>query len=266
MLGRRVVIPLAVAGAMAVGAVAGAVLGVPGLSGASTTNVIQTAGSSVPGSGKATRPDGPRAEIEAAAKALNLTTEQLLSKLSDGTTTIADVAKQQNVEIDTVIDAIAAADRQRIEDFVNNPLRTHDRGRGAVGKGAAGMDLEAVAKALEMTPQELITELRGGKSIAEVAQDKGVDLDKVIDAMVTAGGARIDKAKDAGKITQQEADDAKAKLKERVTKIVNGELPEGAGPGFGFRGGRGLGLGHFGGKGGAPNVPKTPSSTIPPPG
>ena len=56
MLGRRVVIPLAVAGAMAVGAVAGAVLGVPGLSGASTTNVIQTAGSSVPGSGKATRP------------------------------------------------------------------------------------------------------------------------------------------------------------------------------------------------------------------
>ena len=36
MLGRRLVVPLAVVGSVAVGGVAGAVMGVPGLSGAST--------------------------------------------------------------------------------------------------------------------------------------------------------------------------------------------------------------------------------------
>ena len=39
--------------------------------------------------------------LDAAAKALNLSTKDLLSKLSDGKTTIADVAKAQNVERQT---------------------------------------------------------------------------------------------------------------------------------------------------------------------
>ena len=59
--------------------------------------------------------------LDAAAKALNLTTQQLTEKLSDGKTTIADVAKQQNVDVNTVIDAMAAADKARIGDIVNKP-------------------------------------------------------------------------------------------------------------------------------------------------
>ena len=42
--------------------------------------------------------------LDAAAKALGLSTEDLLKKLSDGKTTIADVAKAQNVDVQKVIE------------------------------------------------------------------------------------------------------------------------------------------------------------------
>jgi len=46
--------------------------------------------------------------------------------------------------------------------------------------------LEAAAEALGMTPDELKTELRQGKSIAEVAEARNVEVDKVVDAIVAA--------------------------------------------------------------------------------
>ena len=52
--------------------------------------------------------------LDAAAKALNLSTEDLLEKLSDGKTTIADVAKQQHVDLQTVIDAMEAVAKHDI--------------------------------------------------------------------------------------------------------------------------------------------------------
>ena len=73
------------------------------------------------------------------AKALNLSTDELLEKLSDGKTTIADVAKQQNVDVQTVIDAMAAAAKSDINDMVNNPLPVRlDFPDGLKGPGIFG--------------------------------------------------------------------------------------------------------------------------------
>lgn len=58
----------------------------------------------------------------------------------------------------------------------------------------ARIELKAAAEALGMTPEELLTELKAGKSIAQVAEDKGVELDTVTDAMVAAGTARLEEA------------------------------------------------------------------------
>lgn len=77
-----------------------------------------------------------------------------------------------------------------------------------------GPGLEAAATALGMTTDELKAELEAGATIAQVAADEGVDVDTVIDAMVT------------------EATDG---IRERITAIVNGEAPLG-GPGRGPRG------------------------------
>jgi hypothetical protein len=248
MASRRLTTALLVVGSVAVGGAVGAVIGVPALSGAQENGSTST---TVP-NGQNEKPFMHRGggEIEAAAKALNLTTEQLLQKLSDGKTTIADVAKEQNVDINTVIDAMVGADRQRIEDFVNNPLPKNGFGGGfrfgfghgpALGKLGAGLD--ELAKSLGVTTDELQQELRDGKSIADIAKAHNVDVQKVIDDLVNAANSKIDDAKNNGKLTDEQATRLKAELKQHITDFVNGSLPkfgmglrpDGAGEGPGMR-------------------------------
>jgi hypothetical protein len=242
MLGRRFVIPLVVIGSVAVGGVAGAVLGVPSLSGASSNATTATTPTSVAGQqarGKGALRGALGDRFEAAAKALNLTPQQLKEKLSDGKTTIADVAKQQNVPINDVIDAIAAADRKAIEDWVNEPL-PFAGGPGVAGKGhafgrlGAFGGLDEIAKALGTTPQQLIQDLMSGKSIKDIAQANHVDVNKLIDDAVKAASDRIDQAEAAGKITADQANNAKSMLRDAITKLVNGDLPKFGNGGFHF--------------------------------
>jgi hypothetical protein len=256
MLGRRFVIPLIVIGSVAAGGVAGAVLGVPSLSGASATGTSVTSTSIAGKHGHfkgGLRGGAMGGRFEAAATALHLTPAQLKQKLSDGKTTIADVAKQQNVPINDVIDAIAAADRKAIENWVNTPLAGPFAGGsgaangavpnngnapniGGLGKGLGRFGgfggLNEIAKALGTTPQQLIQDLMSGKSIKSIAQANHVDINKLIDDAVKAASDRIDKAEAAGKITADQATQAKSMLRDAITKIVNGQLPS-----FGGKGG-----------------------------
>src|SRR5262249_51310450 len=82
-------------------------------------------------------------------------------------------------------------------------------------------ELAAAAKALDMSPSALVTQLRSGKSIADVAKDKGVDTQTVIDAIVADVKARLADRVKAGDITQAQADDFAADLTTRVTAFVN---------------------------------------------
>jgi len=261
MVGRRFAIPLIVAASVGAGGIAGAVLGVPGLSGASTT-------SSTPSSVPDGRPGGhvrggPAGDFAAAAKALNLTADQLKQKLSDGKTTIADIAKQENIPLDTVVNAIADADHDRIEQFVNNPLPKFGpdgpggpgKGFGFFGGGAATGQFDAAAKALDITTQELMTDIRNGQSIADVAKAKNVDVNTVINDMVTAAQQQITDAKNAGKLSDAQATKIETNLKDRITELVNRKLGD---HGFGF-GGRGHGPGGPG-DGGSPNPTSSPVS------
>jgi hypothetical protein len=251
MMRSRVMTGIAVVTAVAAGGVGGALIGVPGLSGAQPFSATVTAAPD------GSKPDGHlRAAplLDAAAKALNLTTQQLRDKLSDGTTTIADVAKAQNVDIDKVIEAMTAADKDRIGDIVNKPwpkpgagpgLRPGGPGmRGGHGFGLAGASLDAVAKALGITTDELKTDLGKGQTIAEIAKAKGLEVDDVITALVKDATARIDKAVTDGHLKQDMADKLKAALKTGITEFVNNGFPKGpkdGGIGFGFGGRRGHG-------------------------
>ncbi len=75
-------------------------------------------------------------------------------------------------------------------------------GRGLGGGLGAGID--AAAKALGITSDELKADIKNGQTIAQVATAKGVDVQTVIDAVVAA---------------------ETTKLKDEVTKIVNGVKP-----------------------------------------
>lgn len=93
-------------------------------------------------------------------------------------------------------------------------------GRGGVeGKKQFG---ETAAGAIGIDVATLRTELEGGKSIAEVAQARGVDPQKVIDAIVAKATADIDQAVADGKIPAERAADIKSKLGTRIAEMVNG--------------------------------------------
>jgi hypothetical protein len=109
-------------------------------------------------------------------------------------------------------------------------------GHGGPG-GLDADDLTAAARVLGMTEAELTTALNGGKSAATVAKDKGVDLGKVIDAIVASDQAEIAAAVKAGTMTQAQADQRLANLTAHVTDEVNGVA--GAGGRMGGHGGPG---------------------------
>ena len=210
----------------------------PGLSGASTTSSsTESAANGNSGSGNATTaPNGrkPRAgalggDFAAAAKALNLTTEQLMQKLSDGKTTIADVAKQQNVDINDVINAMAAADRQRIDDIVNNPLPEVRRGQGRPGPGGLRRFGGIAAAGSTRPRRHSASRPSSCKPICATAsrsptspRSKNVPVPTSSRRSPIEADARIDQAVKDGKLTQAQADNAKKKVDDVITELVNG--------------------------------------------
>ena len=81
---------------------------------------------------------------------------------------------------------------------------------GGRGFGLGQPELEAAAKVLNMTTDELSTALQSGKTLKQIASDQGVDYAKVQEAVQAAHVAelrdRIQQALDNGTITQENAD------------------------------------------------------------
>lgn len=210
--------------------------------------------------------DGPIAE---AATAIGIRPSELVAALRDGAT-IAQVAEAHGVDPDDVVDAIVADQRDRLERAVRDGVMTRDEADRVLAEleqhvtdlvegnlpmpdlgrmpllghpdlwGFADGPLAAAAGAIGIRPAELLSELRDGRTIAEVAADHGVDVAAVVDAIVGALGDRLDAAVEDGWLTQAEADELAAELRDTATAIVNGEL-DGIGPfpmpGFGWFGG-----------------------------
>ena len=103
----------------------------------------------------------------------------------------------------------------------------HGRGPGD-GRGLRDAELAAAAEALNMTADEVSTALQSGKTLEQLAEEAGVDLQDVRDAIQavreTELRTRIEQAVSDGTMTQEKAD----WLLEGLDK---GFLD---GPGFGF--------------------------------
>ncbi len=86
--------------------------------------------------------------------------------------------------------------------------------------------LSIAADELDMSVTELLTELQDGKSIAEVAGDKGVDLQVIADACMAEVRESLDDAVADGRITQKRADWQLAQTEERLTDLLNNTWDE----------------------------------------
>jgi hypothetical protein len=195
---------LVLSAALGAGTLTGAALVIPAISQA------QTATTTAP-SATSTAPSAAEQSANAKAKLASV----LAPLVADGTLTQA--------QADKVVAALEAA--------------RPEGGRGDRGGHGRRFALDTAATAIGITADELRTELQAGKSIAAVATAKGVDVQKVIDAMVAEYTTREQAEVATGEHTQAEVDAKVAQFKTRAAEIVNSiDLGD---RGRGGRGGRG---------------------------
>jgi lipoate-protein ligase A len=245
----------------------------------------------VPGAPAATKMHADRpSPLVTVAKALNMTEAELKAELVAGKS-VADVAKAQSVDIDTVIAALttefkahlaeevtsgkhtqAEADAKlaefstRVTTMVNTAGLPQGKGGpgGHEGKGSprgGKFASEAVATTLKLTAAELKTELQAGKSLATIAKAQNVEIADVKATLTTEFKAHLAEEVTSGKHTQAEADAKLAEFSTRLDDMVNKVRPAGGPEGRG-KGGRGHGpMGGHGRMGGHGSMGDAPTAT-----
>ena len=141
--------------------------------------------------------------------------------------------------------------------YAQSPAQTLAHGRGPGGGGGLSLTgLQIAAEKLGMTTDELITALQSGKTLEQIAQEKGVDYASIQTAIQANQQAefrsRIQQAVTDGTMTQAKADWL-------LKDIDKGFI--GSGPGGDFFGGHGFGLGPDKAPQTQPATQPTPSSS-----
>jgi ribosomal protein S20 len=96
---------------------------------------------------------------------------------------------------------------------------------GAAQQGRRGhgvrLALQTAATTIGVSPQDLASQIRGGKTVAAVATEHSVDPANVVNAVVAALTQQIDQAAAQGKIDANRAEQAKQKLPNVANRFVN---------------------------------------------
>jgi transposase-like protein len=198
-----------------------------------------------------TKDDGKQAEqavLDDAAKRLNVTPGQLRDALSQAQDAQLDQAVKDGKLTQKQADAIKQRRKQSGRVIGGGPLGPgglggrggHSFGPGFGPRhGAAGAIFPDLAKALGLTREQLRTQLRDGKSIADIAKAQGKSLDDVRTALNADAKTAADKAVKDGDITQAQADELLSHLDEALSHLGDAKAPF---PRFrGHRGGGGPG-------------------------
>ena len=234
---------------------------------------IQATETTVSTAGETAAPQSPTkadrpSPLAGVAKTLGVTEEELKAELTAGKS-IADVAKAKNIDIATVIAAMktefkthldaevasgehtqAEADAKLAEfdaratkmvNTVGLPPRGEGHGPRGMKGGPGAIGSEAVAKSLNLTADELRTQLHSGKSLSDIATAQKVDIANVKKAVIADVKAHLATEVASGEHTQAEADAKLAEITANIDKMVTEVRPEGGmrGEGHGPRGMKG---------------------------
>ena len=120
------------------------------------------------------------------------------------------------------IDA-ARADRllQRAPQLVERLVNATPRARATRAKAARGGLLKAAATYLGVTDAQLVTDLRAGKSLAQVATAKGKSVDGLEQALLAALKQKVDAAVAAGRLPAARAQKLLELAPAHIERLVN---------------------------------------------
>lgn len=193
---------------------------------AGTLALTGLAGGVVLGPALAAAATGEQSAADAVGNRVDRIKEALQGLVDDGTLTA-----EQRDRVATTLD----------EQLPRRGPGMAGRAGGPGGLGMAGryLALDVAANTLGLTEQELLAELREGRSLADVAEDKGVPIDQLKADLQAAAEDRLAQAVEDGRITQEQADERKAGIAERIAEAVEREGRRGPGRGHGHGGGPG---------------------------
>lgn len=110
-------------------------------------------------------------------------------------------------------------------------------GRGSMMNGSQISPFDVAAEVLGMPVNDLLTELQSGKTLADVAQEKGVDPQAIADAFLAQHSEWLAEAVADGRLTQAQADDMQERAQSMIDAMLDHAMP------FGGRGGARGGFG-----------------------
>jgi hypothetical protein len=98
-------------------------------------------------------------------------------------------------------------------------------GLGGPGHHGVVRSLDTAAEELGLTREELHEQLRSGATLAEIAEEQGVDIDDLVTALVAAAEEDLAAAVEAGRLDQERADEIAGDLEDRIRTFVEEGLP-----------------------------------------
>lgn len=135
------------------------------------------------------------------------------SWLRDALQPLVDDGTLTSAQLEAVVGALDEA----------RPAGPFGRGRGL---GHAFVDREELAAVLGLDADTLEQELRDGNSLADLAEQQGVDVETIVDLLVADAEARLADRVADGTLTEEQAAERAAEVRERVTQLVNRVRPE----------------------------------------
>ena len=84
--------------------------------------------------------------------------------------------------------------------------------------------LDAAAAYLGLTESELRTQLNGGKTLAQIAKDRGKTVDGLVAALKDNTKKKLDEAVAAGRLTKAQEEQILGDLDQRLNELVNAKL------------------------------------------
>jgi polyhydroxyalkanoate synthesis regulator phasin len=153
--------------------------------------------------------------------------EKLAQKLGVTVERLRTAREEARKELLQEAVAAGALTQEQADRILSGEWRGFPRGemgalRGAKGVPGIHVDIHAVAAGvLNLTPEALRAELSQGKSLAQVATERGVSVAALKAAILDAQKARISQLVADGRLTQDQADRILQGLESRIDTILN---------------------------------------------
>lgn len=161
--------------------------------------------------------------LQRLASNLGITTDKLQQGLKETANQYVDQAQANG----KITQQQADAAKQKIANSNGLSPFTHFFGRRnrMIGRLQVA-SLQDIAKALNMTPQDLRNQIQSGQTLAQIIQSKSMTVDQVVSSVVSQVKTNLDQKVANGTLTSAQETNVLNGLKTRLTNLINNGGPK----------------------------------------